>query len=429
MKADVLLGLQWGDEGKGKIVDVLTPQYNVIARFQGGPNAGHTLEFNGIKHVLHTIPSGIFRKDAVNVIGNGVVIDPIVLMKEIVALKNLGVDVNANLKISKKAHLILPTHRILDAASESQKGSSKIGSTLKGIGPTYMDKTGRNGLRVGDIFLPNFIEKYNSLKAKHEELIKFYTYSYDIENAEKEWFEAIEKIKTLQIIDSEVYVNTALKNGERVLCEGAQGSLLDIDFGTYPFVTSSNTTCAGACTGLGIAPNKIENVFGIFKAYCTRVGSGPFPTELENEVGEKMRKIGNEYGSTTGRERRCGWLDLPALKYAVMLNGVTQLIMMKADVLNTFEEIKVCTHYNINGELTEYFPYDATSADINPVYENVKGWNCSTDNVKEIDAMPQALKEYIKYIEDAVGVPITIISLGPDRAQTLIKESLSLTSN
>ncbi len=424
MKADVLLGLQWGDEGKGKIVDVLTPNYNVIARFQGGPNAGHTLEFNGIKHVLHTIPSGIFRKDAVNVIGNGVVIDPIVLLKEIVALEKLGVNINQSLKISKKAHLILPTHRILDAASESQKGTSKIGSTLKGIGPTYMDKTGRNGLRVGDIFLNNFNEKYNLLLAKHEELIKFYNYSYNIESAQEEWFAAIEKIKKLEIIDSEIYVNTALNSGQKVLCEGAQGSLLDIDFGTYPFVTSSNTTCAGACTGLGIAPNKIENVYGIFKAYCTRVGSGPFPTELENEVGEKMRKIGNEYGSTTGRERRCGWLDLPALKYAVMLNGVTELIMMKADVLNTFENIKVCTHYNINGELTEYFPYDATANNITPIYDTLNGWNCDTENVKTLEEMPKALKEYIAYIEKAVGVPITIVSLGPDRAQTLTKDNL-----
>jgi adenylosuccinate synthase len=424
MKADVLLGLQWGDEGKGKIVDVLTPNYNVIARFQGGPNAGHTLEFNGIKHVLHTIPSGIFRKDAVNVIGNGVVIDPIVLLKEIVALEKLGVNINQSLKISKKAHLILPTHRVLDAASESQKGTSKIGSTLKGIGPTYMDKTGRNGLRVGDIFLNNFNEKYNLLLAKHEELIKFYNYSYNIESAQEEWFAAIEKIKKLEIIDSEIYVNTALNSGQKVLCEGAQGSLLDIDFGTYPFVTSSNTTCAGACTGLGIAPNKIENVYGIFKAYCTRVGSGPFPTELENEVGEKMRKIGNEYGSTTGRERRCGWLDLPALKYAVMLNGVTELIMMKADVLNTFENIKVCTHYNINGELTEYFPYDATANNITPIYDTLNGWNCDTENVKTLEEMPKALKEYIAYIEKAVGVPITIVSLGPDRAQTLTKDNL-----
>jgi len=424
MKADVLLGLQWGDEGKGKIVDVLTPNYSVIARFQGGPNAGHTLEFNGIKHVLHTIPSGIFRKDAVNVIGNGVVIDPIVLLKEIVALEKLGVNINQSLKISKKAHLILPTHRILDAASESQKGTSKIGSTLKGIGPTYMDKTGRNGLRVGDIFLNNFNEKYNQLLAKHEELIKFYNYSYNIESAQEEWFAAIEKIRGLEIIDSEIYVNTALNSGQKVLCEGAQGSLLDIDFGTYPFVTSSNTTCAGACTGLGIAPNKIENVYGIFKAYCTRVGSGPFPTELENEVGEKMRKIGNEYGSTTGRERRCGWLDLPALKYAVMLNGVTELIMMKADVLNTFENIKVCTHYNINGELTEYFPYDATANNITPIYDTLNGWNCDTENVKTLEEMPKALKEYIAYIEKAVGVPITIVSLGPDRAQTLTKDNL-----
>jgi adenylosuccinate synthase len=428
MKADVLLGLQWGDEGKGKIVDVLTPQYNIIARFQGGPNAGHTLEFNGIKHVLHTIPSGIFRKDAINIIGNGVVIDPIVLMREISSLENLGVDVYSNLKISKKAHLILPTHRILDAASEAQKGLSKIGSTLKGIGPTYMDKTGRNGLRIGDIFQTNFLEKYNNLLAKHFELIKFYNHNFEIAEAQNQWFDAIEKIKKLQIIDSEVFVNNALANGQRVLCEGAQGSLLDIDFGTYPFVTSSNTTCAGACTGLGIAPNKIENVYGIFKAYCTRVGSGPFPTELNNEIGEKMRKIGNEYGSTTGRERRCGWLDLPALKYAVMLNGVTELIMMKADVLNTFETINVCTHYSIDGELTEYFPYDATDSNINPVYETLMGWNCETNEINDLSKMPSALQQYIKYIENAVGVPITIVSLGPDRAQTLTAKNVLLKS-
>jgi adenylosuccinate synthase len=424
MKADVLLGLQWGDEGKGKIVDVLTPLYDVIARFQGGPNAGHTLEFNGIKHVLHTIPSGIFRPDAINIIGNGVVIDPIILMKEIDSLEKLGVNINHNLRISKKAHLILPTHKILDAASEAQKGKSKIGSTLKGIGPTYMDKTGRNGLRIGDVFQSNFQEKYQAIVAKHVELIKFYNFEFSLTESETLWFDAIEKLKKLVIVDSEILVNTMLNEGKKVLCEGAQGSLLDVDFGTYPFVTSSNTTCAGACTGLGVAPNKIDKVFGIFKAYCTRVGSGPFPTELENEVGEKMRKIGNEYGSTTGRERRCGWLDLPALKYAVMLNGVTELIMMKADVLNTFEEIKVCTHYNIEGNLTEFFPYDATVSEIQPVYETLKGWNCETDTIADFDSMPVALKSYIEFIENAVGVPVTIVSLGPDRTQTLTKHHL-----
>jgi adenylosuccinate synthase len=426
MKADVLLGLQWGDEGKGKIVDVLTPNYQVIARFQGGPNAGHTLEFNGIKHVLHTIPSGIFRPDAVNVIGNGVVIDPVILIKEISALRNMGVNMNQSLRISKKAHLILPTHKVLDAASEAQKGTSKIGSTLKGIGPTYMDKTGRNGLRIGDIFLAEFRNKYETLVAKHKELVRFYNFEYDITNAEKEWFAAIEEIKQLEIIDSEIFLNQSMKDGKRVLCEGAQGSLLDVDFGTYPFVTSSNTTCAGACTGLGIAPNKIENVFGIFKAYCTRVGSGPFPTELSNEVGEKMRKIGNEYGSTTGRERRCGWLDLPALKYAVMLNGVTELIMMKADVLNTFEEIKVCVEYNIDGTKTEYFPYDATISNIEPLYVSMKGWNYDTDNINDFDELPTELKSYIEFIEKAVGVPVTIVSLGPDRAQTIMKNNTAL---
>jgi adenylosuccinate synthase len=426
MKADVLLGLQWGDEGKGKIVDVLTPNYQVIARFQGGPNAGHTLEFNGIKHVLHTIPSGIFRPDAVNVIGNGVVIDPVILMKEITALRNMGVNMKESLRISKKAHLILPTHKVLDAASEAQKGTSKIGSTLKGIGPTYMDKTGRNGLRIGDIFLDTFKSKYETLVAKHKELVRFYNFEYDITNAEKEWFAAIDEIKQLEIIDSEIYLNETMKEGKRVLCEGAQGSLLDVDFGTYPFVTSSNTTCAGACTGLGIAPNKIENVFGIFKAYCTRVGSGPFPTELNNEVGEKMRKIGNEYGSTTGRERRCGWLDLPALKYAVMLNGVTELIMMKADVLNTFEEIKVCVAYSIDGNKTEYFPYDATVSNIEPIYISMKGWNCSTEQINDFEELPTELKSYISFIENAVGVPITIVSLGPDRAQTIMKNNTAL---
>lgn len=426
MKADVLLGLQWGDEGKGKIVDVLTPNYQVIARFQGGPNAGHTLEFNGIKHVLHTIPSGIFRPDAVNVIGNGVVIDPVILMKEITALRNMGVNMKNSLRISKKAHLILPTHKVLDAASEAQKGTSKIGSTLKGIGPTYMDKTGRNGLRIGDIFLDTFKNKYETLVAKHKELVRFYNFEYDITNAEKEWFAAIVEIKQLEIIDSEIYLNQTMKEGKRVLCEGAQGSLLDVDFGTYPFVTSSNTTCAGACTGLGIAPNKIENVFGIFKAYCTRVGSGPFPTELNNEVGEKMRKIGNEYGSTTGRERRCGWLDLPALKYAVMLNGVTELIMMKADVLNTFEEINVCVAYSIDGNTTEYFPYDATISNIEPSYVSMKGWNCSTDQINDFEELPTELKSYIAFIENAVGVPITIVSLGPDRAQTIMKNNTAL---
>jgi adenylosuccinate synthase len=426
MKADVLLGLQWGDEGKGKIVDVLTPNYQVISRFQGGPNAGHTLEFNGIKHVLHTIPSGIFRPDAVNVIGNGVVIDPVILMKEITALRNMGVNMKESLRISKKAHLILPTHKVLDAASEAQKGTSKIGSTLKGIGPTYMDKTGRNGLRIGDIFLDTFKSKYETLVAKHKELVRFYNFEYDITNAEKEWFAAIDEIKQLEIIDSEIYLNETMKEGKRVLCEGAQGSLLDVDFGTYPFVTSSNTTCAGACTGLGIAPNKIENVFGIFKAYCTRVGSGPFPTELNNEVGEKMRKIGNEYGSTTGRERRCGWLDLPALKYAVMLNGVTELIMMKADVLNTFEEIKVCVAYSIDGNKTEYFPYDATVSNIEPIYISMKGWNCSTEQINDFEELPTELKSYISFIENAVGVPITIVSLGPDRAQTIMKNNTAL---
>ena len=421
MKVDVLLGLQWGDEGKGKIVDVLTPGYDIICRFQGGPNAGHTLEFNGIKHVLHTIPSGIFHDETVNIVGNGVVIDPIIFKKETDALKKMGVDVKPKLFISNRAHLILPTHRLLDAASEISKGKEKIGSTLKGIGPTYMDKTGRNGLRVGDITHPKFKEKYDFLVAKHKQILDAYKYSYDLKTLEKEWFEAIEDLKKLKHIDCEHYINKATTQKKRILAEGAQGSLLDIDFGSYPFVTSSNTICAGACTGLGIAPTKIGNVIGIFKAYCTRVGSGPFPTELKDETGELMRKTGNEFGSTTGRPRRCGWLDLPALKYAVMINGVTELIMMKADVLSGFKTIKICTHYNYQGKKIDYLPYDIATELAIPVYKELKGWNKDLTGLNSVDGIPSELNDYIHFIEKEVGVPITIVSVGPDRKQTLMR--------
>lgn len=419
-KVDVLLGLQWGDEGKGKIVDVLTPQYDIIARFQGGPNAGHTLEFDGIKHVLHTIPSGIFRKNTLNVIGNGVVIDPVIFKKEIDALAPFNIPVKENLLISNKAHLILPTHRLLDAASEQAKGNEKIGSTLKGIGPTYMDKTGRNGIRVGDIFSPNFQEKYNALVEKHIGILGHHEgFEYDLSELEPAFFEGIELIKSLTTIDSEHYLNKAMKEGKAILAEGAQGTLLDIDFGSYPFVTSSNTVTAGTCTGLGVAPTKIGNVIGIFKAYCTRVGSGPFPTELNDEVGEKIRAAGFEFGATTGRPRRCGWIDLPALKYAIMINGVTELNMMKSDVLDGFETINVCTHYTINGKKIDYLPFDINGLEIIPVYEEVKGWNCDLTKLTSMDDAPQALKDYVAYLENALEVPITIVSVGPDRKQTL----------
>jgi adenylosuccinate synthase len=421
-KVDVLLGLQWGDEGKGKIVDVLTPKYDVIGRFQGGPNAGHTLEFNGIKHVLHTIPSGIFHDNNVNIVGNGVVIDPVIFKKEIDALIKMGVDIKTKLILSKKAHLILPTHRLLDAASEAAKGINKIGSTLKGIGPTYMDKTGRNGLRIGDIENPGFKDKYNALVEKHKQLLEFYNYKYNLEELEPTWFEGIETLKMLKCVDSEHYINDALIDSKSILAEGAQGSLLDIDFGSYPFVTSSNTICAGACTGLGIAPNKIGNVIGIFKAYCTRVGSGPFPTELNDATGEQIRKTGNEFGSTTGRSRRTGWLDLPALKYAIMINGVTELMMMKADVLSDFETIKVCTHYNYNGKKIDYLPYDYSPELLSPVYVDLKGWNKDLTGLNDPAQMPQELNEYIDFIEKQTGVPISIVSVGPDRKQTLIRK-------
>lgn len=420
MKVDVLLGLQWGDEGKGKIVDVLTPKYDIIARFQGGPNAGHTLEFNGIKHVLHTIPSGIFREGVKNIIGNGVVIDPVIFQKELEKLAPFNIDFKARLLISKKAHLILPTHRLLDQASEAAKGKDKIGSTLKGIGPTYMDKTGRNGLRVGDIFSPNFIEKYRILVEKHVGILSHYDgFEYNLAELETPWFEGIEVLKGLEAIDSELYLDKALKEGKKVLAEGAQGTMLDIDFGTYPFVTSSNTVTAGTCTGLGIAPTKIGNVIGIFKAYCTRVGSGPFPTELDDEVGEHIRQEGREFGATTGRPRRCGWIDIPQLKYAIMINGVTELSMMKADVLGTFESIRACTHYEINGEKIDYFPFDVNDVKITPIYEEIEGWNCDLTQLNSFEEAPQALKNYVSYLERKLEVPITVVSVGPDRTQTL----------
>jgi len=423
MTVDLLLGLQWGDEGKGKIVDVLTSKYDIIARFQGGPNAGHTLEFDGIKHVLRTIPSGIFHKKSINIIGNGVVIDPVVFQKELEGLAKFDIDIQSRLIISRKAHLILPTHRLLDAASEASKGKAKIGSTLKGIGPTYMDKTGRNGLRVGDIELEDFKERYRALADKHEAMIAFYNVDleYDLKELEQEFFEAIEVLKTLQFIDSEEYLNKAMKEGKSILAEGAQGSLLDIDFGTYPFVTSSNTTAAGACTGLGIAPNKVKEVFGIFKAYTTRVGSGPFPTELFDKDGETMAKVGNEFGSVTGRARRCGWLDLVALKYAIQVNGVTALYMMKGDVLSGFETLKVCTEYNYKGEKIDHLPYNIEPENVSPIYVEKKGWKADLTGMTSYDELPLELKEYVEFIEKFVEVPIKLISVGPDRTQTINK--------
>ncbi len=426
MKVDVLLGLQWGDEGKGKVVDVLTPQYDIIARFQGGPNAGHTLEFEGVKHVLHTIPSGIFHENVVNLVGNGVVIDPVIFRKELEKLEPFNIELSNRLLISRKAHLILPTHRLLDAASETAKGNNKIGSTLKGIGPTYMDKTGRNGLRVGDIFLPDFKARYNALVEKHEGILKHYdNFEYDLAELEGPWFESIEVIRNLTCVDSEHYINQALQDGKKILAEGAQGTMLDIDFGTYPFVTSSNTITAGTCTGLGIAPTKIGNVIGIFKAYCTRVGSGPFPTELENEVGEKIRRDGAEFGATTGRPRRCGWIDLPALKYAIMINGVTELAMMKADVLDGFDKIYACTHYRANGELIDYLPYDVTGIEIEPVYEEIEGWNSQLTKLEDFEDAPEKLKAYVAYLERKLNVPVRTVSVGPDRKQTLYNKALA----
>jgi adenylosuccinate synthase len=423
MAVNLLLGLQWGDEGKGKIVDVLTKNYDIIARFQGGPNAGHTLIFDGHKHVLHTIPSGIFHKDAVNVVGNGVVIDPVIFKRELENLSQFNLDFKTKLLISRKAHLILPTHRLLDAASETSKGKAKIGSTLKGIGPTYMDKTGRNGMRVGDLELEDWKDKYAALTEKHIKMIEFFDVDiqYNLDELEAEFCEAINVLKQLTFIDSEEYLNNAIKNNKTILAEGAQGSLLDIDFGTYPYVTSSNTTAAGACTGLGVAPNKIGEVFGIFKAYTTRVGSGPFPTELFDEAGATMSKVGNEFGATTGRPRRCGWLDLVALKYAVQVNGVTQLMMMKGDVLSGFDTLKVCTSYNYKGTEVNYLPYNIEEHNVTPIYTEVKGWKQDLTGMTTEDTLPIELKDYIKFIEDFVEVPIKIVSVGPDRKQTIMR--------
>ncbi len=423
MPVDVLLGLQWGDEGKGKVVDYLAPNYDLVARFQGGPNAGHTLNIDGKKFVLHTIPSGIFNAGCQNLIGNGVVIDPVTFQKEIEGLKAVGVDAHKTLYISRKAHLILPSHRALDAASEAHKGISKIGSTLKGIGPAYMDKTGRNGLRVGDIESLNFKEKYKQLLEKHYQLLKQYDYQHDIPSMENDFFEGIECIKSFKLVDGEYFINDLLKQNKNVLAEGAQGSMLDIDFGTYPFVTSSNTLTAGACTGLGISPNHIRNVFGITKAYCTRVGSGPFPTELLDADGELMRKEGNEFGSTTGRPRRCGWMDMPALRYVIMLNGVTHLIITKADVLKVFDEIKVCDSYNINGKTNEGIPYDLCREEILPVYDSMKGWGKEIDSIKKAEEISGGLKKYIAYVEQKSGVKVALLSTGPGREQLVVLDN------
>jgi adenylosuccinate synthase len=421
-KIDVLLGLQWGDEGKGKIVDVLAPKYDVVARFQGGPNAGHTLEFDGIKHVLHQIPSGIFHSKTKNIIGNGVVLDPVVFKKEILSLDKFNLDVKANLFLSKKATLIVPTHRLLDQAYETAKGDEKIGSTLKGIGPSYQDKIGRQGLRVGDILSENFSEKFKKLTDIHFEILKNYPLEYNWDELKAQFFDAVSFLRQFKLVESEYMINNELAEGATILAEGAQGSLLDIDFGSYPFVTSSNTVTAGACTGLGIAPRHIGEVYGIFKAYSTRVGGGPFPTELLNSEGETLRKQGNEFGSTTGRPRRCGWLDLPSLKYSIMINGVTQLLMMKADVLNIFSTIKVCTHYQLkDGSLTETLPYELIDEKIIPVYKEMKGWNTQLTGINE-DSLPAELIQYISFLEQQLKVPITLISTGPDRLQTIYRQ-------
>ena len=417
MKVDVLLGLQWGDEGKGKVVDVLTPRYDVVARFQGGPNAGHTLEFEGQKYVLRSIPSGIFQGDKVNIIGNGVVLDPALFKAEAEALEASGHPLKERLHISKKAHLILPTHRVLDAAYEAAKGDAKVGTTGKGIGPTYTDKVSRNGLRVGD-FLHNFEEKYAAAKARHDSILKSMNFDYDITEAEQKWLEGIEYLRSFPLVDSEHEVNNLLKAGKSILCEGAQGTMLDVDFGSYPFVTSSNTVCAGACTGLGLGPNKIGEVFGIMKAYCTRVGAGPFPTELFDETGQTMRDLGHEYGAVTGRERRCGWVDLVALRYSIMVNGVTQLILMKSDVLDGFDTIKACVAYKVNGEEIDYFPYDITEG-IEPVYAELPGWKTDMTSMTSEDEFPEEFNAYIAFLEEQLETPIKIVSVGPDRAQTI----------
>jgi adenylosuccinate synthase len=419
MKVDVLLGLQWGDEGKGKVVDVLTPNYDVVARFQGGPNAGHTLEFEGQKYVLRSIPSGIFQGDKVNIIGNGVVLDPALFKDEAVALEKSGHNLKDRLIISKKAHLIMPTHRVLDAANEAAKGASKVGTTGKGIGPTYTDKVSRNGLRVGDL-LHNFDEKYAAAKARHEKMLKDMDFAYDITDAEKAWFEGIEYLKQFQLVDSEHVINQMLDEGKSVLCEGAQGTMLDVDFGSYPFVTSSNTVCAGACTGLGVSPRRIGDVYGIFKAYCTRVGAGPFPTELFDEVGDKIRDLGHEYGAVTGRKRRCGWIDLVALKYAVMIDGVTKLIMMKSDVLDDFDTIKACVAYKVNGEVIDHFPFDISEG-VEPVYVEMPGWKTAMSKMQSEDEFPEEFNNYVSFLEEELGVPVKIVSVGPDREQTIIR--------
>lgn len=423
MKVDVLLGLQWGDEGKGKVVDVLTPKYDVVARFQGGPNAGHTLEFEGKKYVLRSIPSGIFQHGQINIIGNGVVLDPVLFMEEAEALRESGIDLPKVLKISKKAHLIMPTHRLLDAANEAAKGAGKIGTTGKGIGPTYTDKISRNGLRIGDTISQNFKERYDEAKERHMKTMASLgsTHHPELEELEEKWFKAVDYLKTYDLIDSEHLINKYLNQNKKVLCEGAQGTMLDVDFGSYPFVTSSNTITAGACTGLGVAPNKIGDVYGIFKAYCTRVGSGPFPTELFDADGKRMRDIGHEYGAVTGRERRCGWVDLVALRYAVMINGVTKLIMMKSDVLDDFDTIKACTDYKINGEIVHDFPYDVDGLEIEPIYTELPGWKTPMSEMTSEEQLPENFKNYVKFIEKELGVPVVILSVGPDRAQTIVR--------
>ena len=421
-KVDVLLGLQWGDEGKGKVVDVLTPRYDVVARFQGGPNAGHTLEFDGHKYVLRSIPSGVFQNGSLNIIGNGVVLDPVLFMQEAQELERSGIDLRKALKISRKAHLIMPTHRLLDAAGEKAKGKAKIGTTGKGIGPTYTDKVSRNGLRLGDTEL-DFEERYKRARDRHVEMLKAAEADLSqLPELEKTWFEAVDYLKTFDIVDSEHLINRMLRDNKKVLCEGAQGTMLDVDFGSYPFVTSSNTVAAGACTGLGVAPRNIGDVFGIFKAYCTRVGAGPFPTELHDETGARIRDLGHEYGAVTGRERRCGWIDLVALRYAIMINGLTKLIMMKSDVLDDFATIKACTAYRINGKLTEEMPYDLDAVDIEPVYEELPGWQTPMTAFRSETEFPEEFRNYIKFLETKLEVPIAIVSIGPDRTQTIVRD-------
>lgn len=421
MKVDVLLGLQWGDEGKGKVVDVLTPRYDAVARFQGGPNAGHTLEFDGKKYVLRSIPSGIFQEGQINIIGNGVVLDPVLFREEAEALEKSGVDLRKVLRISKKVHLILPTHRLLDAANEKAKGAARIGTTGKGIGPAYTDKVSRNGLRLGDM-LGNDRSAYDKARDRHLSVLASMGEHPSVDDLEAKWMDAVEYIKTYDIVDSEFLINNLLRQGKSILCEGAQGTLLDVDFGSYPFVTSSNTICSGACSGLGVAPNRIGEVFGIFKAYCTRVGSGPFPTELFDATGSRIRDLGHEYGAVTGRERRCGWIDLVALKYAIMINGVTQLIMMKSDVLDDFDQIKACVAYEIDGERVENFPYSIDSKDVKPVYVTLPGWKTDMTSMKDESEFPANFSSYIGFLEKELQTPVTIVSIGPDREQTIVRK-------